>query len=81
MTNAQGSYLIPALPAAEYVLRVDASGFAPAEKSFELLVGQAISIDVQVHPATISSAVDVTAEAATVSTATSSVGGNVIRIS
>src|ERR1700749_3812525 len=63
ITNAPGSYLIPALKAADYIVRVDAPGFAPAEKTVTLLVGQALALDVQVHPASISSSVDVTAEA------------------
>ncbi len=77
LTNQQGLYLLPALNAADYVVRVDVPGFAPSERTVTLLVGQVLTIDIQVHPASISSTVDVTAEAATVSTATSSVGGNI----
>jgi hypothetical protein len=77
VTNQQGLYMIPALVATDYVVRVDAQGFAPAEKTVTLLVGQVLAVDVQVRPASLSSTVDVTAEAAEVSTATSSVGGNV----
>jgi hypothetical protein len=77
VTNAQGVYLIPALTAADYLVRVDAAGFAPSERTVTLLVGQVLTLDMSVKPASVSSTVDVTAEAITVSTATSSVGGNI----
>jgi hypothetical protein len=77
LTNQQGLYLVPALNAADYVVRVDAAGFSPAEKSVTLLVGQVLALDIQIHPATVSSTVNVTEEVVAVSTATSTVGGNI----
>lgn len=77
VTNRQGGYLIPALQAADYVIRVEASGFAPAERTVTLLVGQVITADIQLHAANVTSTIDVTAEAVAISTATSSVGGNI----
>ena len=40
LSNRQGVFLFPSLQAGEYVVRVDAPGFAPAEKSLTLLVGK-----------------------------------------
>src|ERR1700722_12951793 len=45
VTGPQGSYQIPSLPAANYVVRIEAQGFTPAERTFELLVGQAAVIE------------------------------------
>ena len=47
MTNAQGLYQLPALRAGSFVLRFEAPGFAPAERTLTLLVGQIADIP---HP-------------------------------
>src|ERR1700756_2200845 len=54
LTNAQGIYQFPALRAARYVLRVQTSGFAPAERTISVLVGQVASIDLMLQLATAS---------------------------
>ena len=77
LTNTQGRYTLPALNAADYVVRIEAPGFAPSEKTVTLLVGQVLPLDVEIRPASVSASVDVTAETVTISTATSSVGGNI----
>ena len=75
-TNPQGTYQIPSLPAANYVVRIEAQGFTPAERSFELLVGQSAVIDVQLRPAAVSSTVDVISDVQAVDTESSAVAGN-----
>jgi len=76
VTNPQGSYQIPSVPAANYVVRIEAPGFAPAERTFELLVGQIAVIDAQLRPASVSSTVDVIADVQAVDTSSSAVAGN-----
>jgi len=77
VTNAQGIYQLPALRAAKYVLRIQSPGFAPAERTLALLVGQVASVDVMLEVASASTTVSVAAAAEAVDTATSTVAGNV----
>jgi len=77
LSNGQGIYHLPSLFAADYVVRVDADGFAPAEVKLTLLVGQTRTIDLQLHPAATSTAVEVTADFSSVSTTTSEVAANI----
>ncbi len=79
LTNQQGLYLIPALTADDYIVRIDAPGFSPVEKTVTLLVGQALALDIQVHPASVSSTVNVNEEVVAVSTSSSAVAGNIDR--
>jgi hypothetical protein len=77
VTNGQGLYQFPTLRAARYVLRFEAPGFAPAERTVVLLVGQTVSVDLSLEVASASSVVAVQAEAATVDTTSSTVAGDV----
>ena len=77
ITNAQGIYQLPALRAANYVVRIQSPGFAPAERTLAVLVGQVASVDVTLQVATASTAVSVEASAEAVDTATSTIAGNV----
>lgn len=77
VTNGQGLYQFPGLRAAKYVLRFEAPGFAPAERTVVLLVGQTVSVDLSLEVASASSVVAVQAEAATVDTTSSTVAGDV----
>lgn len=76
-TNADGLYQLPALRAQSYVLRLDAAGFAPAERTISLLVGQVISVDVSLQVATASTTVAVEATAVAIDTTGSSIAGDV----
>jgi len=77
LTNSQGIYQFPTLRAAKYVLRFEAPGFAPAERTVALLVGQVAGIDVALQLATASSFVAVEGLAPIVDTATSTIAGDV----
>jgi len=77
VTNAQGIYQFPALRASRHVLRAEIGGFAPAERTVTLLVGQVATIDLTLQVAAASATVSVEASAYTVDTATSTVSGNV----
>ncbi len=45
-TNSEGIYQFPGLRAGTFVIRFEASGFTPAERTIELLVGQVATIDI-----------------------------------
>ena len=76
-SNATGLYQLPALRAGVYLLRFDIEGFAPAEWTITLLVGQVPTIDVTLQLARTSSTVLVEATAAAVDASTSIVAGAV----
>lgn len=77
VTSPQGTYQFPSLPAAEYVLRVESPGFTPAERTLSLLVGQSVTVDIQLKPAQTTTTVEVLAEAVEVNVNSSQVAGNV----
>ena len=77
LTNAQGIYQFPTLRAAKYVLRVEAAGFSPAERTLTVLVGQMAGIDLALQVASASTSVSVMSEAGAVDTATSAIAGDV----
>jgi hypothetical protein len=77
VTNAQGGYQLPALRAGSFVLRFEAPGFAPAERSLTLLVGQVANIEVALQVASATSAVSVEAAIVAVDTTSSSINGDV----
>src|ERR1017187_7138265 len=77
VSNSQGMYQFPALRAAKYVVRFEAPGFSPAERTLSLLVGQVATIDVALQLATASASVAVEAAASAVDTATSTISGDV----
>jgi hypothetical protein len=76
-TNTQGMYQFPALRAAKYVLRFEAPGFAPSERTITLPVGQIITVDAAMQLATAASSVAVEAAAEGVDTTSSTVAGDV----
>jgi hypothetical protein len=77
VSNSQGVYQFPALRAAKFIVRIDAPGFAPAERSLTLLVGQVATVDVALQLATASASVAVEAAAAAVEASTSTISGDV----
>ncbi len=77
VTNSTGTYQFPTLRAGSYLLRFEAPGFAPAERTLSVLVGQVAAVDVALQLATASSSVAVVAEAAAVDTTSSTVSGDV----
>jgi len=76
-TNASGQYQFPGLRAADYKLRFEVSGFAPAERTLTVLVGQVATVDVSLQLSQTSSTVNVEAEANAVDTSNSTVAGDV----
>ncbi|MCU1258327.1 MAG: hypothetical protein JWO80_1212, partial [Bryobacterales bacterium] len=77
LSNASGIFVVPALDAKDYLVRVEMPGFGPVEKTLTLLVGQTITLDLTLRPASTSSTIDVSADAAVIDTSSSQVGGNI----
>ena len=77
VTSAAGTYQFPTLRAGSYLLRFEAPGFAPAERTLSVLVGQVAAVDVTMQLASASSSVAVLAEAAAIDTTSSTVAGDV----
>ncbi len=77
VSNSQGIYQFPTLRAAKYVIRFEAPGFAPAERTLSLLVGQMATVDVKLLLATASASIAVEAQAAAVDATTSVIAGDV----
>ena len=76
-TNAAGLYQLPALRVGTYTLRFEVEGFAPAERTINLLVGQTATVDIALQLARTSTSVVVEATANAVDASTSSVAGDV----
>ena len=77
VTNSTGLFALQALDAADYLVRVEVPGFTPLERSLTLLIGQTLTLALQMHPASTNSTVDVLADAAVIDTSSSIVGGNI----
>ncbi len=74
-TDDSGHYLFPLLPVGFYTVRVEFQGFRPAEtKDLRLQVDEARELDFTLSPSTVSSKVEVSAEAVAVETANPSLG-------
>lgn len=76
-TNAGGVYQIPSIAASDYIVGIDANGFAKAEKKLTVLVGQSLNIDFKVLPATEVSTVLVESSKEIIDTTSSQVAGSV----
>jgi len=76
-TNMDGLYQFPGLRAGTYRLRFEVSGFAPAERTLSVLVGQMATVDLSLQLAQTASTVNVEAVANAVDTSNSNVAGDV----
>ena len=77
ISNSQGIYQFPALRAAKFVIRFEAPGFTPAERTLPLLLGQVATIDLAMQLATASASVAVEAASVAVDATTSTIAGDV----
>jgi hypothetical protein len=73
-TNDQGLFQITGLLPGEYELKVDAQGFGTYTASLRLEVGQQLTMDVNLKPATVSTTIQVTSGVETLRTTDPSVG-------
>ena len=75
ITNADGYFLIPALPPGEYRLQVEKSGFKSVKQSgIKLDVGQTARLDYTMQVGAVSDSVEVSAQALLLDSETSSLG-------
>ena len=77
VTDGRGVYRIP-VRVGTYRIAAALSGFTRVERmGVQLLVGQAVTLNIQMSPSTILETVTVTAEAPLIETTQSTVGGNI----
>ena len=74
-TDESGHYLVPLLPVASFTVRVEFTGFQPAEqKEVRLQVDEHREVDFKLAPALVKETVEVTATAVAVETANPTLG-------
>ena len=77
MTDGRGTYTIP-VRVGVYRIKAELQGFGTVTRTgVQLLVGQTVTINLQMPPGGVAETVTVSAEAPLVNTTTSSLGGNV----
>jgi hypothetical protein len=76
-TNAAGAYQIPSIVASDYILSVEAEGFAKSEKRLTILIGQSLNIEFVLRPATTVSTVLVDSAAEVIDITGSAVAGEI----
>jgi hypothetical protein len=75
VSEANGSYQFPSLPAGTYTLTFELSGFQPFKRqNIVLALGQTLSVDATMQLATLQESVTVTAESPVVDTQSTAVG-------
>jgi len=62
VTDTQGLYSIPALPAGSYTVKFELSGFSPVERKTDVALGLTVDQSVSMAPAGVSETVTVVAE-------------------
>jgi hypothetical protein len=76
VSDAEGVYLLNALPVGQYALTVELAGFAAVERKGVIVnVGQTITIDFSLKVATVAETVQVVAATPLIESSVSSVGG------
>ena len=63
VSDVNGNYAIPGLPAGDYTVRLELQGFATVERRASLPLGSAVVVDQMLAPARIAETVDVKASA------------------
>ncbi len=76
-TNGEGTWILPLLPAGDYVVTITSPGFAIVETKVSMLIGQTPTLDTVLPAAGGSTSVVVTAETLAVDTTSSAVAGNI----
>jgi hypothetical protein len=77
LTNSTGLYRLPSLIAAEYVVRVDAPGFAPAERTVTVGLGVSLELNIELHLAKVTSTVEVSTSVDSLAITSSQVASNI----
>src|SRR5436190_11227144 len=76
VTDERGVYRLP-VRVGVYRVSMELQGFAIVSERFEALVGQALTINVQLMPSTVQESVTVTGEAPLIQTTSSTLAGNI----
>ena len=77
VTDGRGVYRIP-VRVGTYRISADLAGFTRVERmAVQLLVGQSVTLNIQMSPSTVQETVTVTGEAPLIETTQSAVGGNI----
>src|SRR5436190_6841030 len=76
VTDERGNYRIP-LRVGMYRVTLELQGFATVARQFEALVGQTLTITVQLMPSSVQESVTVTGEAPLIATTSSTLAGNI----
>src|SRR5439155_2527540 len=74
-TDNSSHYLVPALPVADYTIRVESQGFQPAEqKDLRLQIDEHREVNFTLAPGAVTATVEVSATEVTVQTANPTLG-------
>ncbi len=76
-TNSSGAYIFPVLPPAHYLVTVTSAGFAPQNRTVELLVNQPATLDFQLSLNVDTVTVDVSSMAASLNLTDATIGNAV----
>jgi hypothetical protein len=76
-TNSSGAYIFPVLPPAHYLLTISAAGFAPQNRTVELLVNQPATLDFSLSVNADTVTVDVSSTAASLNFTDATIGNAV----
>jgi hypothetical protein len=77
VTDKNGDFQFPGVPATSYSLRAEAPNFAPVIDTLSVLVGQTVNVTMKMALAGTTESVTVTNDAGTIDTTSSQVAGNI----
>jgi len=77
VSDKNGDFQFPSIAAANYTVRAEAPGFAPAVEKLTLLVGQTVNVSLKLSLAGTTATVTVTDDIAAIDTTSSQVAGNI----
>ena len=74
-TDAEGRFFAPSVPIGLYMVTAEHEGFAPAQQSATLVLGQSLQLNLVLGVASVQQVVEVTADSAAVNTTTQQTAG------
>jgi Carboxypeptidase regulatory-like domain len=77
VTNAEGLYEVAALVSGNYSVKAELKGFAPLERTVELLVGSTLTVDLQLQVGTVQESVSVEAQAQLIESTQGTIAGSI----
>jgi hypothetical protein len=76
VTDERGEFRLP-VRVGNYTIMAELGGFTTVSRTLQILIGQAVPVDLQMAPSTVQETVTVTGEAPLVDTTSSTVGANI----